>query len=81
MAQKQQAKHRELYDLKCRGAALDVGDLVLVKQTTWKGRHKIQDPPVHFGKVITHSSIVSEMSKAPTLRQTLFVSCMPNVIL
>ena len=43
MAQKQQAKHRELYDLKCRGSALDVGDLVLVKQTAWKGRHKIQD--------------------------------------
>ena len=43
MAQKQQAKCRELYDLKCRGAALDVGDLVLVKQTAWKGRHKIQD--------------------------------------
>ena len=43
MAQKQQAKYRELYDLKCRGAALDVGDLVLVKQTAWKGRHKIQD--------------------------------------
>ena len=43
MAQRQQAKHRELYDMKCRGAALDVGDLVLVKQTAWKGRHKIQD--------------------------------------
>ena len=43
MGQKQQAKHRELYDLKCRGAALDVGDLVLVKQTAWKSRHKIQD--------------------------------------
>ena len=43
MAQKHQAKHRELYDMKCRGAALDVGDLVLVKQTAWKGRHKIQD--------------------------------------
>ena len=43
MAQKQQAKHRELYDLKCRGATLDVGDLVLVKQTAWKGRHKIKD--------------------------------------
>ena len=38
-------------------------------------------PPVHYGKVITHSSIVSEMAKAPTFRQTLFVSCMPNVIL
>ena len=43
MVQKHQTKHRELYDLKCRGAALDVGDLVLVKQTAWKGRHKIQD--------------------------------------
>ena len=43
MAQKQQARHRGLYDLKCRGATLDVGDLVLVKQTAWKGRHKIQD--------------------------------------
>ena len=26
-----------------RGAALDVGDLVLVKQTAWKGMHKTQD--------------------------------------
>ena len=43
MAQKQQARHRGLYDLKCRGATLTVGDLVLVKQTAWKGRHKIQD--------------------------------------
>ena len=43
MAQKQQAKHSKLYDLKCRGTALDVGDLVLVKQTAWKCRHKIQD--------------------------------------
>ena len=29
--------------MKCRGATLDVGDLVLVKQTVWKGRYKIQD--------------------------------------
>ena len=43
MSQKQQARHRGLYDLKCRGATLTVGDLVLVKQTAWKGRHKIQD--------------------------------------
>ena len=27
----------------CRGAELKVGDLVLVKQTAWKGRHKIQE--------------------------------------
>ena len=43
MAQRQQAGHRGLYDLKCRVATLSVGDLVLVKQTAWKGRHKIQD--------------------------------------
>ena len=43
MAKRQQAKHRELHDQRCRGAELEVGDLVLVKQTAWKGRHKIQD--------------------------------------
>ena len=43
MAQKQQARHRGLYNLRCRGTTLSVGDLVLVKQTAWKGRHKIQD--------------------------------------
>ena len=43
VASKQQARHKELYDRKCRGATLDIGDLVLVKQTAWKGRHKIQD--------------------------------------
>ena len=43
MAKRQQAKHRELYDQKCMGADLEVGDLFLVKQTAWKGRHKIHD--------------------------------------
>ena len=43
VASKQQARHKGHYDRKCRGATLDVGDLVLVKQTAWKGRHKIQD--------------------------------------
>ena len=38
-----QARHKELYDRRCKGAALDIGDLVLVKKTAWKGRHKIQD--------------------------------------
>ena len=32
-----------LYDRMCRGATLDIGNLVLVKQTAWKGRHKIKD--------------------------------------
>ena len=43
MTKRQQAKHRELYDQKCWGLELEVGDLVLVKQTAWKGRCKIQD--------------------------------------
>ena len=43
MAKRQQARNKELCDRKCRGAELEVGDLVLVKQTAWKGRHKIQD--------------------------------------
>ena len=43
MAKSQQARHRELYDQKCRGAELELGDLVLVKQTAWKGSHKILD--------------------------------------
>ena len=43
VASKQQARHKGPYDRKCRGATLDIGDLVLVKQTAWKGRQKIQD--------------------------------------
>ena len=43
VASMQQARHKGLYDRKCRGATLDIEDLVLVKQTAWKGRHKIQD--------------------------------------
>ena len=43
VAKRQQAKHSELYGQKCRGSELEIGDLVLVKQTAWKGRHKIQD--------------------------------------
>ena len=42
MVKGQQARHKGLYDWKCRGAELKVGDLVLVKQTDWMGRHKIQ---------------------------------------
>ena len=38
-------------------------------------------PPVHYGKVITPSFIVSKMAKTPAYRQTLFVSCMPNIVL
>ena len=38
-------------------------------------------PPVHFGKVITHCTRVSNMTDTPASRQTLFVSCMPNIVL
>ena len=43
LAGKQQARHKGLYDRRCKGGALDIGDLVLVKKTAWKGKHKIQD--------------------------------------
>ena len=43
MAGRQQGRHKGLYDRRCKGAALDIGDLVLVKKTASKGRHKIQD--------------------------------------
>ena len=43
MAGRQQARHKWLYDRRCKGAVLDIGDLVLVRKTAWKGRHKIQD--------------------------------------
>ena len=43
MAKRQHARHRKLYDQKCRGAELEVRPLVPVKQTAWKGRYKIPD--------------------------------------
>ena len=43
MAGRQQARHKGLYDRRCKGAALDIGDQVLLWKTAWKGRHKIQD--------------------------------------
>ena len=38
-------------------------------------------PPVHFGKVITQSTRVSNITNTPTYRQMLYVSCMPNIVL
>ena len=38
-------------------------------------------PPVHYGNVISHCTRVTNMADTPTYRQTLFVSCMPNIIL
>ena len=38
-------------------------------------------PPVHYGKVITHCTRVTNMSNKPSYRQTLYVSCMPNIVL
>ena len=38
-------------------------------------------PPVCFGKVITHCTRVSNMTNTPAYRQTLFVTCMPNIVL
>ena len=38
VASRQQARHKELYDRKCRGATLEIGDLVLVKQDCLEGQ-------------------------------------------
>ena len=38
-------------------------------------------PPVHFGKVITHGTRISNMFDSPIYRQTLFVSGIPNILL
>ena len=43
VASRQQARQKGLYDQRCRGAELEIGDLVLVRKTAWKGKHKIQD--------------------------------------
>ena len=43
MAGRQQVRHKGLYDRRCKGVAIGIGDLVLVKKTAWKGRHKLQD--------------------------------------
>ena len=38
-------------------------------------------PPVHFGRVITHGTRVSNMFDSPIYRQTLLVSSIPNILL
>ena len=43
VAGKQQTRHKGLYDRRCKGAVLDIEDLVLVKKTALKGKHKIQN--------------------------------------
>ena len=43
VASRQHARHKGLYDKRWKGAELDIGDLVLVRKTAWKGKHKIQD--------------------------------------
>ena len=38
-------------------------------------------PPVCYGNVIIHCTIVTNLADTPAYRQTLFVLCMPNIIL
>ena len=38
-------------------------------------------PPVHFGRVITHCTRISDMFDSPVYRQTLFVSSIPTIFL
>ena len=40
VACRQQARQKGLYDKRCKGAELDIGNLVLVRKTAWKGKHK-----------------------------------------
>ena len=42
-SKKEKARFKKLYDKKSRGLSLHPDDLVLVKVTAFKGRHKIQD--------------------------------------
>ena len=44
-------------------------------------RSKRGAPPVCFGRVITHSTRVSNMFDSPVYRQTLFVSSIPTILL
>ena len=38
-------------------------------------------PPVHFGRVITHGTRISNMFGSPVYKQTLFLSSMPTILL
>ena len=40
---KEAERHKHNYDKKGRAAALEVGDIVLVHVTTFKGQHKMQE--------------------------------------
>ena len=43
LAKKEALRHKKLYDAKCRAAALCPGDLVLVRQLAFRGRHKLEN--------------------------------------
>ena len=43
-------------------------------------RSKRGAPPLHFGRVITHGTRVSNMLHSPVYRQTLFVSSLPTIL-
>ena len=43
LAKKEALRHKKLYDSKCRAATLAPGDLVLVKQLAFRGRHKLEN--------------------------------------
>ena len=43
LTSKQQQRHKGLYEKRCRGSEMDVGNLLLVRQTAWKEGHMLQD--------------------------------------
>ena len=38
-------------------------------------------PPIHFGRVITHGTRISNMFNSPVYKQTLFITSMPSILL
>ena len=42
-ASKNQLRQKSGYDLRTKGAVLDIGDKVLVKIVAWDGKHKLTD--------------------------------------
>ena len=68
LVSKQQCRHNELYDQRSKGAAFEVGDIILISKTAWKVKHKIQDRwKVEEYKIIAQTALGVPASKAQPL--------------
>ena len=89
--QKAAERNKAYYDLKVREATLDIGDRVLIRQVTLKGRHKIfdkwsWDPYIVIGVPIPGIAVFqvqkeSDTSDAKTLHRNLLLpfSAIPKI--